>query len=135
MLFVFRSEHGEDVMDKSALVNVLKEKLHPELVRQLHTSLPDDFALADNHNQNQGGLEEIANMKPEVLRSIGFGRGGTPGEEVMDNQNQNQGKLEDLLRMKPAALQSLRSVLLSPGEEVMDNQNQNQGSTTVPPSK
>lgn len=111
-------------MDKGALVAQLKEKLHPELVRQISTQLPDDFALADNQNQNQGGLEEIANIKPEVLRNIGIGRAG---EEVMDNQNQNQGKLEELMRMKPAALQTLRNVLLSPGEEVMDNQNQNQG--------
>jgi len=114
-------------VDKSSLVDVLKEKLHPELIRQIHASLPEDFALADNQNQNQGGLEEFANMKPEVLRSIGIGLGRAPGEEVMDNQNQNQGKLEDLMRIKPAALQNLRSVLLNPGEEVMDNQNQNQG--------
>ncbi|MCL6707304.1 hypothetical protein M8R20_09860 [Pseudomonas sp. R2.Fl] len=117
-------------MDKNVLIEKLKDKLHPELVRQLNVGLPDDFALADNQNQNQGGLEEIANMKPEVLRSIGFGL-GQPGEEVMDNQNQNQGKLEELLRMKPAALQNLRSVLMNPGEEVMDNQNQNQGSSNL----
>ena len=117
-------------MDKSALVELIKDKLHPELVRQIHTGLPDDFALADNQNQNQGGLEELANMKPEILRSLGLG--SSPGEEVMDNQNQNQGKLEELLRMKPAALQNLRSVLLSPGEEVMDNQNQNQGTQGIP---
>jgi hypothetical protein len=123
-------------MDKSALLTTLREKLHPELVRQLHAGLPDDFALADNQNQNQGGLAELANVKPEVLRSIGVGRGGSPGEEVMDNQNQNQGKLEDLLQMKPAALQNLRNVLLHPGEEVMDNQNQNQGSTpTIPDAR
>jgi len=41
-------------MDKAALVEQLKEKLHPELVRQIHAQLPDDFALADNQNQNQG---------------------------------------------------------------------------------
>jgi hypothetical protein len=114
-------------MDKAALLDQLKETLHPELVRQIHTQLPDDFALADNQNQNQGGLEDIAGMKPEVLRTLGIGLGRVAGEEAMDNQNQNQGKLEELLKMKPAALQNLRSVLLSPGEEVMDNQNQNQG--------
>lgn len=117
-------------MDKNMIIDKLKEKLHPELVRQLSVGLPDDFALADNQNQNQGGLEELASMKPEVLRNIGFGL-GQPGEEVMDNQNQNQGKLEDLMRMKPAALQNLRSVLLNPGQEVMDNQNQNQGSSNL----
>ena len=117
-------------MDKSSLVAVLKEKLHPNLVREIGTSLPDDFALADNQNQNQGGLEEISRLKPEVLRNIGvLGAGiGMTGEEVMDNQNQNQGKMEDLVRMKPAELAALRTVLLNPGEEVMDNQNQNQGS-------
>jgi len=78
-------------MDKAALLTTLKDSLHPELVRQLHVGLPDDFAVADNQNQNQGGLEEMANIKPEVLRSIGFGLGGARGEEVMDNQNQNQG--------------------------------------------
>jgi hypothetical protein len=114
-------------MDKGALVEQLKERLHPELVRQISAQLPDDFALADNQNQNQGGLEDIANIKPEVLRNLGIGFGGRAGDEVMDNQNQNQGKLEELLRMKPAALQTLRSVLLNPGDEVMDNQNQNQG--------
>ena len=117
-------------MDTSMLIEKMMDKLHPERVRQLSANLPDVFALADIQNQNQGGLEEIDNMKPEVLRSIGFG-GTLPGEEVMDNQNQNQGKLEDLMRMKPAALQSLRSVLLNPGEEVMDNQNQNQGSSNL----
>jgi hypothetical protein len=120
-------------MDKSALLETLKEKLHPQLVRQIQADLPDDFAVADNQNQNQGGLEEIANMKPEVLRSIGFGIGAARGEEVMDNQNQNQGKLEDLMRMKPAALESLRTVLLNPGDEAMDNQNQNQGTQVSPP--
>ncbi len=114
-------------MDKASLLETLKETLHPELVRQIQAGLPDDFAVADNQNINQGGLEEIAGMKPEVLRSLGIGLGGTLGEEAMDNQNQNQGKLEDLMRMKPAALESLRSVLLNPGNEVLDNQNQNQG--------
>jgi len=114
-------------MDKSSVIGVLKENLHPNLIRKIEASLPDDFALADNQNQNQGSLEEIAKMKPEVLRTVGIGMIGG-GEEVMDNQNQNQGKMEDLLRMKPAALQNLRSVLVGGGEEVMDNQNQNQGS-------
>lgn len=113
-------------MDKFSFVEKLKEKLHPELVRQIQAGLPDDFALADNQNQNQGGLEEFSGMKPEVLRNIGFGV-RQPGEEVMDNQNQNQSKLEDLMRMKPAALQNIRSVVMGAGEEVMDNQNQNQG--------
>jgi hypothetical protein len=116
-------------MDKASLLKNLRENLHPELVRQLDASLPSDYALADNQNQNQGGLEEMSTMKPEVLRSMGFNFGR--GEEVMDNQNQNQGKLEDLVAMKPAALENLRRVLLSPGEEVMDNQNQNQGSTQL----
>jgi hypothetical protein len=118
-------------MNKLALLDMLKEKLNPELVTQMHAGLPDDFALADNQNQNQGGLENLANMKPEVLRNLGLGLGRRPGEEVMDNQNQNQGKLEDLMKMKPAVLQNLRSVLLNPGEEVMDNQNQNQGSQAL----
>ncbi|MBK1623843.1 hypothetical protein CKO32_09725 [Afifella marina DSM 2698] len=94
-------------------------------MRQIEGGLPDDFALADNQNQNQGDMAALAEMKPEVLRSIGVGRG--MGETAEDNQNQNQGKLEDLIAMKPQALQSLRSVLLAPGDEVMDNQNQNQG--------
>jgi hypothetical protein len=116
-------------MDRVSLVETLRDKLHPNLVREIAAALPDDFALADNQNQNQGGLEEIARLKPEILRSIGIlGVGmGQPGEEVMDNQNQNQGKMEDLMRMKPVELQSLRTILLGGGEEVMDNQNQNQG--------
>ena len=88
-------------MDKSALLNTLREKLHPELVKQLHVGLPDDFALADNQNQNQGGLAELANVKPEVLRSIGVGRGTSPGEEVMDTQNQNQGSTPTIADARP----------------------------------
>ena len=118
-------------MDKANFIISLKDKLAPDLVRQLGVTLPDDFTFDGNQNQNQGGLAELANMKPEVLKSIGFGLGGARGEEVMDNQNQNQGKLEDLLNLKPAELQNLRSVLTSPGDEVMDNQNQNMGSQAL----
>jgi hypothetical protein len=114
-------------MDKSRIIGTLKESLHPNLVREIEAALPDDFALADNQNQNQGNLEEIARMKPEVLRTVGIGAIDR-GEGAMDNQNQNQGKMEDLLNLKPAALQNLRSILIGGGEEVMDNQNQNQGS-------
>jgi hypothetical protein len=115
-------------MDKSSLLKQLKDHVQPELVRQLEGALPGEFALADNQNQNQGGLEEMATMKPEILRNLGMGF--TRAEGVADdNQNQNQGKLEDLLNMKPAALENVRRVLLAPGEEVMDNQNQNQGTT------
>lgn len=118
-------------MDKAGLVELFKEKLHPELVRQIQTHLPDDFALADNQNQNQGGLEELATMKPEVLRSLGVGLGAAKGDEVMDNQNQNQSKIDDLMKMKPAVLQNIRSVLFDHGNEAMDNQNQNQGGATL----
>ena len=115
-------------MDKTNVLDLLKDNLSPTLLREIDASLPDDFALSDNQNQNQGSLEEISRMKPEVLREVGIGAIGT-GEEVMDNQNQNQGRMEDLLGMKPAALQNLKSVLMGGGEEVMDNQNQNQGSS------
>ncbi len=115
-------------MDKHDVLNILKANLAPNMLCEIEAALPDDFALADNQNQNQGSLEEISRMKPEILREVGIGSIGG-GEEVMDNQNQNQGKMEDLLGMKPAALQNLKSVLMGGGEEVMDNQNQNQGSS------
>ncbi|WP_170604975.1 hypothetical protein [Ruegeria arenilitoris] len=117
-------------MDKLSVLGVLKDNLAPNLLREIEASLPDDFALSDNQNQNQGSLEEISRMKPEILREVGIGSVGG-GEEVMDNQNQNQGKMEELLAMKPAALQNLKTVLMGGGEEVMDNQNQNQGSSEM----
>lgn len=117
-------------MDKHNVLNALKDSLAPTILREIEASLPDDFALADNQNQNQGNLEEISKMKPEILREVGIGLIGD-GEAVMDNQNQNQGKMEDLLSLKPAALQNLKSVLMGGGEEVMDNQNQNQGSSDM----
>jgi hypothetical protein len=112
-------------MDKHELLETMKDSLAPSLVRDIEAALPDDFLLASNQNQNQGSMEEISKMKPEVLREIGIGFVG--GDEVMDNQNQNQGKMEDLLNLKPNALQNLRTVLTGGGEEVMDNQNINQG--------
>lgn len=113
-------------MDKKSFLSLIGEKMNPEVVAKMQSFLPDDFQLSDNQNQNQGNMEEISKMKPEILRQIGSGV-DFGGDEVMDNQNQNQGKMEDLLRMKPAALQSLKTVLMGGGEEVMDNQNQNQG--------
>ena len=115
-------------MDKNKVLELLTDNLSPALLREIDASLPEDFALSDNQNQNQGSLEEMSRMKPDILREVGIGVIGTD-QEAMDNQNQNQGRMEDLLGMKPAALQNLKSVLMGGGEEVMDNQNQNQGSS------
>lgn len=77
-------------MDKYAVLGAIKDNLAPTLIREIEASLPDDFTLSDNQNQNQGNMEEIAKMKPEILREVVLGYVGS-GEEVMDNQNQNQG--------------------------------------------
>ena len=111
-------------MDKTALLATLSKTLSPEIVELVAAHIPGDAVFADNQNQNQGGLEDFAKLKPEVLRSLAIPR---PGSEAMDNQNQNQGKLEDLVKLKPSVLQEVR-VALSGSEDAMDNQNQNQGS-------
>ena len=104
------------------VLDSIREVVSPEVFSQISARLKD-AELDDNQNQNQGLTEEMAQLKPAVLREIVFG--GKPGEEVMDNQNQNQGKLAELLKLKPDVLRQLRVSLR--GEEVMDNQNQNQG--------
>jgi hypothetical protein len=110
------------------LLGNIREIVSPEVFSQISARLKETEA-DDNQNQNQGVGEDMAALKPAVLREIVFG--AKPGEEVMDNQNQNQGKLADLLKLKPDVLRQLRVTLR--GEEVMDNQNQNQGTTTEPP--
>jgi hypothetical protein len=107
------------------LLDTIREVVSPEVFSQISAGLKN-AAIDDNQNQNQnaGVTEEMANLKPAILREIVFG--SRPGEEVMDNQNQNQGKLAELLQLKPEVLRQLRVTLR--GEEVMDNQNQNQGS-------
>lgn len=108
----------------SRLLDNIREIVSPEVFNQISARL-DTAAVDDNQNvnQNQGLTEEMAQLKPAILREIVFG--SRPGEEVMDNQNQNQGKLAELLKLKPEVIRQLRVTLR--GEEVMDNQNQNQG--------
>lgn len=102
----------------------VREIVAPEVFSQISARIKE-AEIDDNQNQNQnvGVTEDMAQLKPAVLREIVFG--SQPGEEVMDNQNQNQGKLAELLKLKPDVLRQLRVTLR--GEEVMDNQNQNQG--------
>jgi hypothetical protein len=126
------NQSKREIMTKSKTVRVNLEDLHgklsPELYSQVESQLKGSGEeVSDNQNQNQGVTEDLANLKPDVLREITVGT-ISGGEEVMDNQNQNQGKLDDLLKLKPDVLRRLRVALRS-GEEVMDNQNQNQGST------
>jgi ribosomal protein S6 len=118
---------GEEMASASRsdrFLDTIREVVSPEVFTQISARLKD-AAVDDNQNQNQNqGLEDMAQLKPAVLREIAFG--SSPGEEVMDNQNQNQGKLAELMKLKPDVLRQLRVTLR--GEEVMDNQNQNQGS-------
>lgn len=108
--------HSDRVLER------IREIVSPEVFAQISARLKD-AEVADNQNQNQGVTEDMAQLKPAILREIIFG--SRSGEEVMDNQNQNQGKLAELLKLKPDVLRQLRVTLR--GEEVMDNQNQNQG--------
>jgi hypothetical protein len=102
----------------------IKDVATPEVYAQISAHL-SQAALDDNNNVNQNsGLEELALLKPSLLREITIG--SNLGDEAMDNQNQNQGRLADLLKLKPDALRQIRISLR--GEEAMDNQNQNQGS-------
>ena len=113
----------------SRFLDVVKGVVAPEVYSQisarLHEATVDDN---QNVNQNSGLTEELAQLKPAVLREIVIG--SHLGDEQMDNQNQNQGKLAELLQLKPDVLRQLRVTLR--GEEVMDNQNQNQGSAATP---
>ena len=109
------------------VLSVIKDAA-PEVYAQISAALTQ-AALDDNVNNNQNsGIEELAQLKPSVLREITIG--SNLGDEAMDNQNQNQGKLADLLKLKPDALRQIRISLR--GEEAMDNQNQNQGSSIEP---
>lgn len=110
-------------------LDAVKEVVAPEVFTQISTRMKE-ATLDDNQNQNQnaGLTEDLAQLKPAVLREIVIT--SSAGDELMDNQNQNQGKLADLLRLKPDVLRQLRVALR--GEEVMDNQNQNQGSALEP---
>jgi hypothetical protein len=102
----------------------IREVATPEVYAQISAHL-GQAALDDNNNVNQNsGVEELAMLKPSLLREITIG--SNLGDEAMDNQNQNQGRLADLLKLKPDALRQIRISLR--GEEAMDNQNQNQGS-------
>lgn len=110
------------------VLSVIRDVASPEVYSQISAALTQ-AALDDNNNVNQNsGIEELAQLKPSLLREITIG--ANLGDEAMDNQNQNQGKLADLLKLKPDALRQIRISLR--GEEAMDNQNQNQGSSAEP---
>lgn len=108
------------------VLSLIKEVATPEVYSQLSAAVTQ-AALDDNNNVNQNsGIEELAQLKPSLLREITIG--SNLGDEAMDNQNQNQGRLADLLKLKPDTLRQIRISLR--GEEAMDNQNQNQGTNT-----
>jgi hypothetical protein len=100
----------------------IRDVVAPEIYLQISARLQETGA-DDNQNQNSGLTDELASLKPAVLREIAIT--SHTGTEAMDNQNQNQGKLAELLHLKPEVLRQLRTTLR--GEAVMDNQNQNQG--------
>ena len=105
------------------MLSRIQEVVSPEIYSQIAAHLTE--AADGNQNQNQNrGLEELAKLKPSMLREITLG--SNLGDEAMDNQNQNQGRLADMLQLKPETLRQIRISLR--GEEAMDNQNQNQGS-------
>ena len=77
-------------------------RLKPNVLREIVFSAHPGTEAMDNQNQNQGKLEELLKLKPEVLRQL---RVSLRGEEVMDNQNQNQGSVADETRESKPPLQ------------------------------